>query len=922
MQPETTLPTGTVTFMFTDIEGSSRMWEADQRAAREALGIHDALIIEGVENTGGFIVKSRGEGDSHFAVFTNAADALKAAVAIQRALAAHSWPTAKPLRVRMALHTGDAELRLGDYYGRTVNRAARLRAIGHGGQILVSQATAELARERLPEDVLLRDLGRHKLKDLSRPEQVFQVDIAGLQSDFPPLKSLNLLTHNLPAQSTSFIGRDQDVANVITLLDKDNVRLITLSGPGGTGKTRLSLEVGHEQLGRFAGGVFFIPLAEATSTELVISKTARELEVREGGSLLLLHTLKNYLRDKEMMLLLDNFEQVAEAAGFVAELLDAAPGLKVIVTSRTLLNLRAEHNYPVPMLTLPSTNQPITLAGLQETEATTLFIERATAANPRLMITDENAPLVAEICYRLDGLPLAIELASARVRMLSLDALLDRLTHRLKLLTGGARDLPQRQQTLRKAIDWSYDLLAQEERKLLARLSVFVGGFTLEAAEAVCGAEGDLDVFSGVELLLNNSLLVQQELENGTLRFNMLEAIREYAAERLTESGELELMLSRHSQYYAQQLQENSFASFSADALAALNWMDREHDNLRAVLNNCLQTAEGRTIAPHLALGLSWFWYRRGFVTEGREWSERILAAVAGEDRSLGKAEALGSAAAMAMWQGDLNTAYTYGEEALAIAGWLEDPFNLAFSMMTFAIVHINSGKDALARNFLLECLPIYSQMGHTYFESLTLVHLANASLGLGDFAASTDYLDKAMAIGKDLHEGWLDSFALNNRGEVARAQGNYDEARGYYQESEKLLREMGDFGDLARLVHTLGYIAQHEGDLEMAESRFRESLAIFEKVGNQRGIAECLAGLAGLRAEQGNPQMAATLLAAAAATQDVTGAAWWPADRVEIERNARIIRAALDEETFAAAREAGRSLSLDQAVAFALAEG
>ncbi len=905
--------------MFTDIEGSSRMWEADQHAAREALGIHDALIIKGVENAGGFVVKSRGEGDSHFAVFKGAGQGLEAAVAIQRALAAQSWPTVKPLRVRMALHTGLAELRMGDYYGPSVNRTARIRATAHGGQIVLSASTAERVTVDMPEGVSLQDLGRHRLKDLSEAEQLCQVDIDGLQTEFPPLKSLNLFTHNLPAQSTSFVGRLRDVAEIKDLLLQNDVRLITLSGPGGTGKTRLSLQVAEELLGRYPDGIFFIPLAEATDAELVISKIARELEVREGGSQPLLNTLTNYVRDKEMLLILDNFEQVIEAAAVISDLLAAAPAIKIIVSSRTLLNLRAEHNFPVATLSLPSPDQPFSLDALGENEATKLFVERATAANPRLVLSEENARVVAEICHRLDGLPLAIELAAARVRLLSLDALLDRLSHRLKLLTGGARDLPQRQQTLRKAIDWSYDLLQKEERKLLARLSVFVGGFTLEAAEAVCSFEGDLDVFSGVELLLNNSLLVQQELADGTVRFHMLEAIREYAAERLAESGELEMMLGRHSLYYGGRMQEIGFAYFSAGALDALDWTDKEHDNLRAILGRSLETAEGREIAPDLVLALAWFWYRRGFMTEGREWSERVLAAHTGEDRTPAKAKALGSCGAMAMWQGDLNTAQNYGEETLAIARWIEDPFNMAFSLMIYGVVHVNSGDDEKARALLQEALLIFSQIDFDFFQAVTMVHLANASLGLGDFSGATEYLDKAMAISQDLHEGWLDSFALNNRGEVARAQGRYDEARDYYLQSERLLREMGDVGDLARLVHTLGYISQHEGDLDQAEANFRESLAMFLKFGNQRGIAECLAGLAGLRAERGNAARAAALLAAATAIQDATGAAWWPADRVEIERNTESIRAALDEATFAAAQEAGRNLSLEEAVEFAL---
>ena len=913
------LPTGTVTFLFTDIEGSSRMWEADAAAARLALRKHDELVIGGIETAGGLVVKSRGEGDSHFAVFSRTGDAVTAAVTVQLALAAEKWPTEKPVRVRMALHTGEAEMRMGDYYGRAVNRCARIRAVGHGGQILLSQASAEMVREQLPPDCALRDFGQHRLKDLSRPEQIFQIAVQGLRNEFPPLKSLNLVTHNLPAQATSFIGREREVEEVTALLARDDVRLITFLGPGGTGKTRLSLEVGRQMIGRYPDGVFFIPLEDATDTDLVVSKTARALEVRESGNQPPLVTLETYLRDKQMLLLLDNFEQVVSAAGVISELLAVAPRLKIIATSRALLNLRSEFNYPVPTLSLPAAGGSITLWSLEENEATRLFLERAAAANPQLYINDENAVLVAEICQRLDGLPLAIELAAARVRMLSLDSLLARLSERLKILTGGARDLPRRQQTLRGAIDWSYDLLAKEERLLLARLSVFAGGFTLESAEAVCAIGADLDVFAGVEMLLDQSLLKQQALADGTNRFYMLEAIREYAAERLAESGETDLLQNRHSQYFIQKMQVIGFAYYSPDALNALNWTDREHDNLRAILGRSLASQEHSELVPDIVLALIWYWYRRGFVSEGRSWTERLLATFTGEQRTLARSRLLGSAAAMAMWQGELNDALAYAAEGVAVAHWLEDPFSLSITLMENGIVHLNMGNDNQARDLLHQSLAIYSQMGFAFFEATVLVHLANASLGLGDFAGAAARLDEATAIGSQVNEPWLHSFTLNNRGEVARAQGLYDEARGYYIESERILREIGDTGDLARLVHTLGYINQHEGHLTQATERFLESLAMFQKVGNQRGIAECLAGLSGLLAQQGRPEEGVQLLAAAAATQDITGAAWWPADRVEIERNANAMRAALDDASFVRAQEAGRKMTMDEAVAFAL---
>lgn len=917
-QPAAELPTGTVTFLFTDIEGSTRLWEREPEAARQALAVHDQLIERAVEDSGGLVVRPRGEGDSRFAVFSGAAEAVLAAGEIQQFLAGQEWPTSDPIKVRIGLHSGEADLRLGDYYGSAVNRCARLRGIGHGGQILLSLATVELMGERLPAGGTLRDLGLHRLRDLTRPEHVFQLVMAGLPERFPPLKSLEAFAHNLPAQATPLIGRDGEVAAIIELLSRQEVRLLTLSGPGGIGKSRLSLQVGSEMVDRFSDGVFFVALADATSTELVVSKIARELEIRESGNQPILETLKRYLADKEILLLLDNFEQVMVAAGVVAELLANSPRLNVLATSRTLLNLRGEYDFPVPPLALPKLTPSVSLDDLRQNGAISLFVDRARAASPRFALSDDNAPTVAEICCRLDGLPLAIELAAARVRLLSPEALLARLSDRLKLLTGGARDLPLRQQTLRSTIDWSYELLGQEEKTLFARLSIFVGGFTLEAAEALCQLGEPLDVLEGIEELLNHSLLRQEETAEGEVRFRMLETIREYSLERLEESGKLAAMKEKHGLYFAEQMTATGYGTLSSEATISLQWIDAEHDNLRATLAWSLESPEGFALGPGLTMALSWYWYRRGFVSEGREWCERVLALHAGEGPSLARATALLSSASMAMWQGDLNGARSHFDESLAIWRRLEEPLGLANTTMIGGVICVNRGEDAEAQRLLAESQQLYREVGIDYFTAITMVHLANASLGQGEYEAATALLKKALIMARQIGEPWLLAFTLNNLGEVARGQGEYEAAGEYYESSEALLRALGETGDLARLVHTLGYIAQYKGQTEHAEELFRESLAMFQRVGNQRGIAECLAGLAGLLAEAGSVERAGQLLSAATAIQDESGAAWWPADRVEVERNRALIEGALDGPVFEAAWTAGKGLGLDRAVAFA----
>jgi predicted ATPase/class 3 adenylate cyclase len=909
------LPTGSVTFLMTDVEGSTRLWEREPEAVSQALVDHDELIEKAVEAQGGFLIRPRGEGDSRFAVFSLATGAVTAAGQIQRLLAAEPWPTSEPVRVRIALHSGEADLRLGDYYGSAVNRCARLRGIGHGGQTLLSLATVQLIGDELPPGASLLDMGLHRLRDLTRPEHVFQLLLDGLPADFPPLKSLEAYAHNLPALATPLIGRQQEVAAVIDLIGRLDVRLVTLTGTGGVGKTTLSLQAGSELVDVFAGGVYFVPLAEATSTYLVVSKIARELEVHESGGEPLLLSLKRYLANKQLLLLLDNFEHVVTAAGVVAELLAAAPGLKALVTSRTLLNVRGEHDFPVPPLALPEVDQVAGRETLGQFAAVRLFVDRARAANPRFSLTDENAHIVAEICRRLDGLPLAIELAAARIRLLPPDALLARLGDRLRLLTGGARDLPLRQQALRSTIDWSHELLGRDEQDLFAQLSVFVGGFTLETAEAVCHSDEQLDVLAGVTQLLNQSLLRQVEMPGGELRFRMLETIREYSHERLAESGRLAELQHRHGSYFAEQMVSIAYKTLSADATAALHWIDVERDNVRAALSWSLSSPEGRDLAPTLVNALYWYWYRRGFVNEGREWSERALAAHAGSGNTPARADALVSCASMAMWQGDLHSALGYIEECIEVWRHLDENISLAVALMIGGVVHVNRGSDAQAQLLLHEAETRFKEAGLEYFQAVTLVHLANASLGRGEYEAAGARLEQALAMARRLDEPWLLAFALNNQGELARAQGQHEVGHSFYAQSEALLRDLGEVGDLARLVHTLGYSAQHQGDPERAGALFRESLAMFQRVGNQRGIAECLAGLAGLAAVQDRPQDAARIMAAASALQDRGGAAWWPADRVEVKRCLTLLEDALDPANLQAAWSSGLAMTMEQAI-------
>jgi predicted ATPase/Tfp pilus assembly protein PilF len=745
---------------------------------------------------------------------------------------------------------------------------------------------------------------------------------------FYPLSSrISIPRQNLPAQSTPLIGRKQEIVATRELLLHPDVRLVTLTGTGGTGKTRLGLQVATDLLDYFEQGVFFVSLADINDPALITSAIARQLGVREGGDLPLLENLKIFLRNKQMLLLLDNFEHVVSAAPAIAELLTAAPELKVLVTSRTRLQLRGEHEFPVPSMNLPDLSHFPPVEHLQKYEAIRLFVERAQAAKSHFVLTNENALAIAKICHHLDGLPLAIELAAARVKLLPPQTLLERLSSRLNLLIGGAQDLPVRQQTLRNTIDWSYSLLNKDEQTLFTRLGVFVGGCTLEAAEAICGLEGSPsstrsepapNILEDVESLMNNSLLRQEEAENGQSRFRMLETVREYALERLLESGEMEIMRRQHARYFASVGEEAGHNLFSSEASSWLVKLEAEHDNLRAALDWSHMVPDGVEIGPRIVGSIWWFWYRHGYLSEGRECFERVLALTDLATPTTTRASMLFGGGALAMWQGSLATARPMIEESVNMWRRLENELGLALALMGNGVLLINQGDDIAARPLLEESLAISKEFELRWLQAITLMHLGNVAMGLGDYAKARIWLEKSSSLAQQFGDNWVIASVLNNLGELARCLQDYDRARGYYEESGTLFRETGDKPDVARSIHSLGYVAQNQEDIGRAKTCFRESLAMFRELGNKRGIAECLAGLAGLAIEQAQVQRAGRLIGAAKTLLGTLGAAWWPADRIEYDRNLATIRATLDARTFAAVWTEGMAMALEQATAYA----
>jgi len=871
------LPTGTVTFLFTDVEGSTNLWERYPLAMQAAIARHDEILREVMDASDGFVFKT--VGDAFCVAFSSAPYALEAA---QRALLSEEWEKTGPLRVRMALHTGSADERGGDYFGPPLNRVARLLSAGHGGQVLLSSATQELVRDALPEGTKLRDLGKRRLKDLFRPERVFQAVTPGIPSSFPPLKTLDARINNLPAQPTPLVGRERELREVCGLLSEKEVRLLTLTGPGGIGKTRLGLQVAAELLNEFEDGVFFVALAPITDPALVASAIAEALGVVEAGDQPLEEGLKGYLHGKELLLLLDNFEQVLGGAPLVGELLSACPKLKVLATSRSVLKVYGEQEYPVPPLELPRPGGLLPIDRLSQYEAVRLFIERAKAAKPDFSVTDENAPAVAEICMRLDGLPLAIELAAARIKLLTPSAMLQRLGSRLKLLGGGSRDLPERQRTLRGTIEWSFALLEEGEQVLFARLAVFSGGRTLEAIEAVCDAEGDLpmDALEGVSSLLDKSLLRQEEGPEGEPRFVMLETIREYARERLEASGEAEETSRLHAEYFLALAEAAEPELSGADQLACLERLEAEHDNMRAALTWSLEK-EPET-ALRLAVALARFWEMRARFLEGSRWLEAALRQSDRADFGT-RAKLLSQAGTFAFYRTDFEHAIVLHGEALELYRQVGDDNGVAFALMCLGAQHMEKGDHERAAPFLEEALALSRRIGDKRNTAAT----------------------------------------LHNLGEVERQRGNYERAKALGTESIGLWREIKDDYNLSMVVGWVGLLEVWSGDQpDLAEGFLNEALALERELGYWAYAAYCLEAFAGLAEARGQDARAARLWGAAEALRTDIGAPL-PLDAHRLYKpSMAAARALLGEAEWEEAFAQGMAMSAEEAAGYALREG
>ncbi len=975
-------PTGTVTFLFTDIEGSTRLLHALGDRYAEALAAHARVIREALQAHAGYEVDT--QGDAFCIAFSRAGDAVQAAVAMQRALhdlrleEVSSESSIVNLRVRMGIHTGEPTLTEGRYVGLDLHRAARICAAGHGGQVLLSRTAKELVEHDLPPGVTLRDMGVHRLKDLRRPWRLFQLVAEGLPSDFPPLKTLESRPNNLPSSLTALLGREADVQAVTSRLRRDDTRLVTLVGPGGVGKTRLSLQVGADLLDDFVDGVYFVALAAISDPTLVLGAVAQTLGVREQGGRPVLDALKESLRAKRLLLILDNFEQVSLAAPQVAALLTQCPQLKVLATSRSPLRIRGEHEWLVPPLALPPTgDRPLPpgadlVSRITQYAAVQLFIERAVAVKPDFAVTNANAPAVAEICARLDGLPLAIELAAARVRLLSPPALLARLDHRLNLLTGGARDLPARHQTLRAAIDWSYDLLDEGEKALFRRLAVFSGGWTLDAAEAVVSGQsavaGDrlqvagsnpaanlqpstfnlqplpIDLLDGLSSLCDESLVIQREEAGGEPRFFMLETIREYALEALAAGDESDPVHERHARHYLTLAEQAEPELRGPQQATWLNRLETDHDNLRAALAWSLgggaavaPTSVGATVGARLAAALAPFWYTRGHLTEGRAWLEAALRGLgettADDERPTPDAaapsppsptietrvKALNGAGILAWAQGDYTAARAYYEKSLGLVRRMGDQRRTASVLNNLGIVAKEQGDYKTARANYEESSELWRQLGEKALLARVLNNLGLIECEQGEYQKARTLYEESLALRRELADQQGIAMSLFNLGEVAEYETNYALAQQLYNDSFSLRDKLGDKRGMAALLHHMGRVALRQNNVRASHSLFAQCLALRENLSDKSGMLECLSGFAMLAHALGGLDKAVQLLAVIAKLRTGLGATPSPVERQRLEQMVTGLKTQLSDDSFQSAWATGNEMTLEQAVTLAM---
>ena len=961
------LPSGTVTFLFTDIEGSTKLAQEYPDEQPALLARHHEILHQSIQLQNGHVFQIIG--DAFCAAFHSANDALKAALQIQRALHNEPWDPA-PIKVRMGIHVGTAQLNEdGQYSGyAALASTQRIMSAGHGGQILLSSAMRELVRDTLPPNTELYDLGEKQLKDLLRPERLYQLNISGLPSTFPPLKTLDAFLNNLPTQLTTFIGRENEIAEVKQELESH--RLVTLTGSGGTGKTRLSLQVAADLLEKFDHGAWFIELAPLSDPELLPQTILSAIGISEQQGKTPLEILKEYLHEKKTLIVLDNCEHLIESSAKVANaLLIAAPNLKIMASSREALGVKGEASYPVPSLSLPDIKHLPAIEQLSQYEAVRLFIDRALLVAPHFVVDKDNAPFIAQICFRLDGIPLAIELAAARVKMLSIEQISKRLDDRFRLLTGGARTALPRQQTLRALIDWSYDLLSENERLLLRRLSVFMGGWTLEAAEEVCGDSdqssgtanplGDTDrrlpvadILDLLTQLVNKSLvLVSEHTQSGEMRYRMLETIRQYAREKNFEASRSEGIRDKHLSYFAKLAEQAEPELYRSNQAFWFDKLDEELDNFRAAMEWALvsDVEAGLRIAT-----IPWrFWDARSYDRELGNWLGQLLERHEIVDAL--HAQALAVYAGCFFTQGNFPEAIRIARQSLEMARTLSNKQLEAFCLSGLGAIILLQGNVGGGISLLEQSLVIYRELGDKIgqantlerlsYNNSTLDHVADLQEALrlyrelgnltgiavclnllsritiwsGDFLSPTSWLEEALSISRQIGNQEIEIYTLGISWTLAYWQHNYQRASAYYHEEILLAEKTGDnFQNLWAHVH-MAYTVLRQGDVQQARLMFEESIHQTREAGLTIALVFSIEGLASLSVNQNEPKRAAKLFAWAGAMRVQIGDKRPSIEQNSVDRDLVVIHAGIDDIEYARLSAEGCSMTVEEAIKLAL---
>lgn len=918
-----TQPTGTVTFLFTDIEGSTKLWEQYPEEMKSALARHDGILKEAVESNNGYLIKTTGDGIH--AAFSTALDSVKAALDAQREFQTSEVSEISEvlLRVRMGMHTGEAELRNGDYYGSTLNRAARIMSIGHGGQILVSETALQIAQEHLSENVTVLDLGQHQLKGLSKAEKIFQISTPELQQEFPALKSQTRATNNLPTQLTSFIGRERELAEAKLRLE--DARLLTLIGPGGTGKTRLSIQLGSKLVSNFKDGVWLIEFAPISDSSLIMQTIASTFEIGEVPGATLKTLLHDFLREKNLLLILDNCEHLVEASAFIAdELLHVAPNIKIIASSREALGINGETVYRVPSLTLPEQAE-ITKEAAIGFESVQLFVDRASAANRKFQLADENASFVTQICSRLDGIPLAIELAASRITAFSPQQIAQRLDGRFKLLTGGSRTALPRQQTLRALIDWSYDLLNEDERALLRRLSVFAGGWTFEAAETICN---NVDVFEHLPQLVNKSLVIVKDEEDEP-RYFLLETIRQYARDKLLENGEGEGTRDRHLAYYLEMTETAMPEMLTREKeLGWIRKLETEYDNIRTAVEWGL--SENPIAAMRLVRSLTYLFVVTSYASEGHRWGAEALARVKTltengknltDEENLYKARLIAGLSIMSFSMGDNRAAAMEAEQAINLLRSFGDKWTQALTLAFHTAGKLTTGKSDEAIASIEEALQLAEELGDKYILGSVISAASNVESYVNrDFAKADAYREKAIELLSEHGSRWSYGITVYGFGNLLILQGQFQKAREKFKIAMQTMQDLGSNRNVIMIKSDLAHILRQEGNYPEALSSYRETILEWKRMGHRSAVAHQLECLAFIAKSLEQVEKATRLLGAAEALRQRIEIDMTPPEREEYEKEVADLKANVDDHEFASLWADGRSMTMDEAIELALA--